>query len=139
MVAALGLALAGLGQGLWADEKDTEPTGDLKQMQGEWISKEDQGESVWTFKGNRLTLKTSVGRNYEIELKVDEKAEPIKAIDLKGMADSPNGANYDAPGIYKFEDDKLFICFGSPQAGRPTEFKMDFAAGTFLFEMTRKK
>ena len=33
--------------------------GDLKAMQGEWVSKDGQGmESIWKFKGEHVSLKT---------------------------------------------------------------------------------
>jgi uncharacterized protein (TIGR03067 family) len=134
---ALGFALlasAATGLRLHADEPKVE--GDLKTMQGEWVSKDDQGESTWSFKGNKLSLKTP-GRAYEIELTLDPKADP-KAIDLKVLDDSPNAKGYLAKGIYKLADaDKaLTICFGD-QDTRPKEFKGDFQS-TFLFEMKKK-
>ena len=31
---------------------------DRKAMQGDWVSKDEQGESTWTFKNDHLSLKT---------------------------------------------------------------------------------
>lgn len=117
--------------------EDPKIEGDLKKMQGTWISKDEQGESTWVFKGDKLALKTPT-RAYDIKITLDAAAKPIPTIDLKGLADSPNAANYEAKGIYKFDGDtKLAICFGDDTAGRPSEFKMDFGK-SFLFEMTKK-
>ena len=62
---------------LRADEPKIE--GDLKALQGDWTSKDDQGESTWTFKGDKLHLKTP-DREYEITIKIDDKAKPDKTI-----------------------------------------------------------
>jgi uncharacterized protein (TIGR03067 family) len=115
-----------------------EPKGDLKKLQGEWVSKDDQGESTWTFKDDKLTLKAP-GRDYEVKVKLDEGAKPEKAIDFDVLETSPNAKGYKAAGIYKFDgDDKVTICFASADAGRPTDYAADFM-NTFAFELTRKK
>ncbi len=118
------------------DPKPDEPKGDLKAIQGAWVSKDETGESTWTFKGDKLSLVTPA-RKYEIMIKLDGEAKPHKAIDFDVDKDSPNAAGYKAAGIYKLEGDKLTICFGDEQVGRPKEFAGDFQS-TFLFEMTKK-
>lgn len=116
-----------------------EPTGDLKKLQGEWISTDEQGaESTWTFKDDKLSLKAP-GREYEIKIKVDGDAKPEKTIDFDVLETSPNAKGFKAPGIYKFEgDDKVTICFGQEGAGRPKDYNADFM-NTFTFELSRKK
>ena len=117
--------------------KETKVEGDLKKIQGEWVSKDDMGESTWTFKGDRLSIKAP-GRNYEIAIKLDSKAEPEKHMDFTVLEDSPNASGSKAEGIYKLTDDgKLLICFGSPEASRPKEFKTDFGS-SFAFELKKK-
>src|SRR5262245_10517016 len=115
---ALALA-AGLSLLPAAMADDPQNDADLKKMQGVWVSKDDQGESTWTFKGDRLSLKTPT-RSYEIKLTIDAAAKPIPAMDMKGLADSPNAADYKGLAIYKFDGDKkLAICFGGEEVGRP--------------------
>jgi uncharacterized protein (TIGR03067 family) len=120
---------------LMADDVKVE--GDLKMMQGAWVSKDDEGESTWTFKEDRLSLKTP-SRSYEIKVTLDPAAKPIPTMDLKTLPDSPNAPDYLAKAIYKFDaEKKLSICFGSAESDRPKEFKMDFP-NSFLFELTKK-
>ncbi len=111
--------------------------GDLKKIQGEWVSKDDMGESSWIFKDDRVSIKAP-GRSYEITIKLDSKAEPEKHMDFTVLEDSPNASGSKALGIYKLTDDgKLLICFGGPDASRPKEFKTDFGTA-FSFELKKK-
>lgn len=119
------------------DPKPDDLKGDLKAVQGRWVSKDESGESTWTFKGGKLLLETP-SRKYEIVIKLDDEAKPLKTIDFDVEKDSPNAAGIKAKGIYKLEGDKLTICFGGPEGDRPTEFAGDFQS-TFLFELTKKK
>jgi uncharacterized protein (TIGR03067 family) len=137
---ALGLALpAWSDEPKATDEQKAEVARDLKKMQGEWVSKDDQGESTWAFKGDTLSLKTPT-RAYAITITLDPTAKPIAAMDMKVSEDSPNAKGYTGLAIYKFEgENKLVICFGGGDAGRPTEFKSDTAGFTsFNFELKRK-
>lgn len=136
--ACLAVAVAVLAApALRAEEPKKELTGDLKEIQGTWVSKDDTGESTWKFEGNSLLLKVP-GREYDIAIKLDPEAKPEKALDFDVKQDSPNASGFKAPGIYKFDGkDKLVICFGV-EGQRPKEFKGDFQT-SFLFEMTRKK
>ena len=119
-----------------ADDKVAEISGDLKKVQGEWLSKDDQGESTWSFKGNKLSLKTPT-RAYEISIKLEAEAKPEKTIDFHVSDTSPDAKGTKAEGIYKFDGEKLLICFGGQEAGRPKEFKMDFP-NAFLYELKKK-
>jgi uncharacterized protein (TIGR03067 family) len=136
MLFGLGLTLA-VVPALAQDRKPEEPADDLKVLQGSWVSKDDTGESVWTFKGNDLSLATPT-RKYDMTIKLDPAAKPHKTIDFHVKADSPNAAGAKAEGIYKIEGAKLVICFGSEQAGRPEAFEADMQM-TFLFDLSRKK
>jgi uncharacterized protein (TIGR03067 family) len=122
---------------LRADEPKA-PTGDLKSMQGEWVSSDEQnGESTWSFKNDRLSLKTPT-RAYQITVKLDPEAKPERSIDFKALEDSPNAKGAMAQGIYKFDGEKLQICFNGPDGERPKEFKNDFPK-SLLFELKKKK
>ena len=121
--------------GLRADEPKIE--GDLKMLQGDWTSKDDQGESTWTFKGDKLHLKTP-DREYKITITIDEKAKPDKTMDFAVAADSPNAKDFKALGIYKLDGEKkASICFGAEGDNRPSAFETDFGK-TFSFDLTRK-
>jgi uncharacterized protein (TIGR03067 family) len=141
--AFIGLSLVLVAMsGAWAsrdDEKskETKIEGDLKTIQGDWISKDELGESTWTFKGDHLSIKTT-DRAYEITIKLDSKADPEQHMDFTVLKDSPNAQGSKAAGIYKLTDDgKLLICFASPDGSRPKEFKTDFGSA-FSFELKKK-
>jgi uncharacterized protein (TIGR03067 family) len=136
-----GLALLGMMTlttlVLRADEPAADAKADLKKMQGEWVSKDDSGESTWTFKDNHLSLKTPT-RQYEIDLTLDPKAKPFPALEMKVLDTSPNAAGFNAPAIYKFDGDKkLSICFSAESGVRPTEFKTEIGK-SFSFDLARK-
>jgi uncharacterized protein (TIGR03067 family) len=119
----LSLTLAAIpGARAWGNDQDqeTKVEGDLQKLQGDWVSKDDQGaESIWTFKADRLSIKAP-GRNYEITIKLDSKAMPEKHMDFVVLDESPNAKGSKAEGMYKWTDDgKLLICFGSPDGSRP--------------------
>ncbi len=139
-ILALGLALVSINsRNLRAEdpkEKAVELKGDLKTFQGEWVSKDDMGETTWSFKGDKLSLKTPT-RSYEMTVKLDADAKPEKAIDFRVLETSPDAKNTKADGIYKVDGDKIQICFAMQETGRPKEFKMDFP-NSFLFELKRK-
>ena len=118
--------------------EDPKIEGDLKSLQGEWISKDDQGnESTWTFKGDKLHLKAHPDREYKITIKIDENAKPEKAMEFAVADDSPNSKGYKAKGIYKFDGEKkASICFGVNDK-RPTEFKTDMQM-QFSFDLVKK-
>ena len=140
LASALGLSLVlGLVQTLRAEdpkEKAVEIKGDLKTFQGEWVSKDESGETTWSFKGDKLSLKTP-SRSYEMTIKLDAEAKPEKAIDFRVLENSPDAKNTKADGIYKIVGEKIQICFAMQETGRPKEFKMDFP-NSFLFELKKK-
>ena len=72
--------------------------GDLRTMQGQWISKDEQGESVWNFKEEHVSLKTPT-RAYEMTIKLNPKGEPEKHIDFDVSENSPNAKGYKARGF----------------------------------------
>ena len=112
-----------------------EPKGDLKKLQGTWISKDESGESSWTFKDDAIHLKTPT-REYKGKVKLDEKGTPFSTMDLAMGDDSPNAKGVTGLCIYKIEDKKVTICFST--TSRPKEFKAQgFEA--FLFELKLKE
>jgi len=119
-----------------ADEPKIE--GDLKTLQGEWVSKDEGGnESTWVFKGDKLHLKAHPDREYKVTIKIDEKAKPEKGIDFAVSDDSPNAKDFKAKGIYKLDGDKkATICFGVDDS-RPTEYKTD-GQTQFSFDLVKK-
>ena len=115
MACVLGTLSARSGS---ADEPKVE--GDLKSLQGEWVSKDSQGESFWTFKGNHLSIKAP-DRAYEITINLDPKQTPEKHIAFEVGDDSPNGKGTKAARIYKLDgEDAVKIAFAGPNADRPT-------------------
>ena len=116
--------------------KGAEVKGDLKAMQGTWVSKDDQGESTWVFKGDRVSIKTP-SRGYEMTARLDPDAKPEKAITFQVLDDSPNAKGAKGEAIYKIDGDTVSICMGIQDAGRPKEFKMDFP-NSVLFELKKK-
>ncbi|APW62109.1 TIGR03067 domain-containing protein [Paludisphaera borealis] len=135
IVVVLLIAGAALGASSFADEPKVE--GDLKSLQGEWVSKDSQGESFWTFKGNHLSIKTP-DRAYEITITLDPKQTPEKHIDFEVLDDSPNAKGTKAAGIYKLDGEEVKIAFAGPDAERPTEYKTD-PVNSFAFELKKKK
>jgi uncharacterized protein (TIGR03067 family) len=131
-----GITLAAL---VHAQDQQVKIEGDLKTMQGEWTSKDEQGgESVWKFKADHVSLKTP-NRGYEMTIKLNPKGEPEKHIDFDVLDYSPNAKGYKAQGIYKFTSDgTLKICFSDGDSGRPKEFKTDFGK-SFAFDLKKKK
>lgn len=117
---------------------DPKVEGDLKTLQGDWISKDEQGnESKWTFKKDKLVLKAHPDREYEITIKLDEKAKPEKAMDFAVSDDSKNAKGFKAKGIYKLDGEKKAkICFGVNDE-RPTEYKTD-GMTQFSFDLEKK-
>jgi uncharacterized protein (TIGR03067 family) len=121
-----------------ASLRGDEPTGDLKKMQGEWISKDEMlGESTWIFKGDRLSLKGG-DRAYEMTVKLDSGAKPERTIDFDVLDSSPNAKGVKAPGIYKFDGEALEICFAGVDSPRPKKFESEFPMA-FAVKLEKKK
>ena len=117
---------------------DPKIEGDLKTLQGEWVSKDEGGnESTWTFKGDKLHLKAHPEREYKITIKLDDKLKPENGIEFAVAADSPNSKDFKAKGIYKLDGEKkATICFGVDDK-RPTEYKTD-GQTQFSFDLVKK-
>lgn len=133
LVLALSAALA-----VRADEPKIE--GDLKRLQGDWITKDEAGnESKWNFKGDKVLLKAQPGdREYSMTIKLDEKAKPDKTLDFAVADDSKNAKGVKSPGIYKFDGDKkVTICFSADGQARPNEYKTDLP-NSFSVELVKK-
>lgn len=134
---ASSLGLLGL-LAVGARAEDPKVEGDLKTLQGEWISKDEGGnESKWVFKGDKLHLKAHPEREYKITIKLDDKAKPEKTMDFAVADDSPNAKDFKAKGIFKLDGDKkASICFGVDDK-RPTEYKTD-GMTQFSFDLVKK-
>lgn len=122
-----------------------EGKGDLAKFQGDWtgmMGPDHNFEVKVKVKGSAVTVHftTANGEDLEMkgELKIDETAQPHKAIDWVNFK-RPNGE--DAPanlGIYKFEGARVVVCNGGPGNERPAEFKQGDGGPPNLFELTRK-
>ena len=132
----MGLALAACllaGACLRAEEK---VEGDLKRLQGEWVTKTFPGGDVFfTFKDKKLTVKAP-SRTYTITVTLDEKAKPEKTIDLK-IDEAPEDAKgKTCMAIYKFDgEEKLILCFALE--GRPEKYEQK-GFEQWLVELKRK-
>jgi uncharacterized protein (TIGR03067 family) len=86
-------------------------------------------------KGDKMEIQVGPATE-EATLAFDPKAAPA-AIDIQ----TRNGLNaYLVQGIYKFERDKLMICFGRGSDVRPKEFKSaeDLRTSMFVLERVKK-
>lgn len=120
MVLSLAMGLATVS-GI-AVAEDPEPTGDLKMLQGTWTADLMGSPSTWTFKGNELTIKGGV-RSYVMKLKLDEKAEPNKTLDLEIVEGPEDAFGKTSLAIYKFEgENKWTLCFRG-EGPRPEKFE----------------
>jgi len=123
MTLALGMAILATAQ----EPKPAKPEGDLKKLQGDWVSTSKDGteESRWTFEGNKLSLRTP-NRRYRMTIEIVPTKDPEKAINFRVADDSPNAAGAFVKGIYRFDaNDSLEICASDREADRPTSFKAD--------------
>ncbi len=121
---SLCLTLALTGSAFAQQEK---PEGDLKTIQGVWVStgKDAAQESHWTFEGNKLTLKTPT-RNYRMEIELVPTKDPEKAINFRVADNSPSAPGSFVKGIYRFnEKDSLELAISDQEGKRPTSFKTD--------------
>jgi uncharacterized protein (TIGR03067 family) len=117
---------------------DDKVSGDLKKLQGTWVSAGGDGpDSTWKFEGQ--TLKTTVnGQDYTCTVKLDEKAKPHATIDLAVKDGPDDSSGKTAKAIYKFDGAKLFLCVTRPGNGsRPTEFKTT-EDQIYLFELKKE-
>jgi uncharacterized protein (TIGR03067 family) len=137
----LGMALAAAivtGSGVRGEDEKAALSGDLKALQGTWVSSpDDSHESRWVFEGK--TLKSTTGdRDYVCEVTLDPKATPHPAIDLLVTDGPDDSTGKTSHGIYKLEGDSLKICVTIPGDGsRPTEFKT-VEDEAYLFDLKRE-
>ncbi|MFO0910775.1 MAG: TIGR03067 domain-containing protein [Isosphaeraceae bacterium] len=116
---------------------DDKVSGDLKKMQGTWVSDNDGHDSKWAFDGENL--KTTVGgQEYTSTVKVDEKAEPHRAIDVTIKDGPAEAVGKVAKAIYKFDGERLILCVALPSVDtRPTDFK-SVEGENFVFELKKE-
>lgn len=138
------LLLAGTVLSLHADEKAVKK--DLDKLQGAWvvIDAERDGQPLQRIKGNKLVIK---GNQFTIvtkcaELKGDLTLDPSKTprtIDFQHQEGMLLDKSW--KGIYKFEDDKLTLCYAEADSGkdRPTEFATEDGSSRLLIVVQRKK
>ena len=137
----LGIALAAAivtGSGVRGEDEKTALSGDLKTLQGTWVSTADNAqESRWVFEGKKVNT-TAGGRDYVCEVTLDPKATPHPTIDFLVTEGADDSAGKTSRGIYKLEGDKLTICVTVPGEGsRPAEFKA-VEEESYLFDLKRE-
>lgn len=101
--------------------------GDLKALQGEWVSTGKDGgqESHWIFEGNKLKLKTPT-RNYLMTIELVPAKDPEKAINFRVADDSQSSPGAFVRGIYRFQSkEAVEVAISDKEGQRPTEFKTD--------------
>ena len=117
---------------------DAKVTGDLKKLQGTWVSASAEGPDIrWEFEGEKL--KAKVGDNeYVCSVKLDEKATPHPTADLTIKEGPGDAVGKTSKAIYKFDGDKVVFCVTTPgNDNRPTEFKAS-PDESHLFELKKK-
>ncbi len=138
----MGMALAAAivtGSGARGEDEKTALSGDLKRLQGTWVSTADNSqESRWVFEGKKVKS-TAGGRDYVCQVTLDPKATPHKTIDFLVTEGADDSAGKTSRGIYKLEGDKLTICVADPGEGsRPAQFKA-VEEEIYLFDLKREK
>jgi uncharacterized protein (TIGR03067 family) len=100
------------------------PPDEMKKLEGTWLvhkatynGKPVEGFKGWVFAGEKLTLKSAVGKEENFTYKVDPSQKP------KTMDFTPEKKERGALGkaIYVLEGETLKVCLGPPEK-RPTEF-----------------
>ena len=115
----------------------------LKQLEGSYEAvsvnrdgKDEPADLVNSVKakiaGDELTI-TVKDKSFPAKIKVDPKAKPA-TIDI-APSDGPD-KGHTFPGIYRFEDGRLWIAF-TERGDRPTEFKG--ADGVLLIRLKKEK
>ncbi len=138
----LGMTLAAAivtGSGLRGEDEKAALSGDLKTLQGTWVSTADNSqESRWVFEGKKANTSAG-GRDYVCQVTLDPKATPHPTIDFRVTEGPDDSAGKTSRGIYKLEGDKLTICVADPGEGsRPAEFKA-VEDESYLFDLKREK
>ena len=101
----------------------------MEQLQGKWVIVTLDGGSgaqvqtgdfagfTLTIEGDKLSTATTAGAGYKtVTVKYDFAAVPMQV-------NVQDGGGRATPGIFKFEDDKLYWCHGQSGGACPTEFK----------------
>ena len=133
MVACCVLAAA---TGLLADDAAVQK--DLKRLEGEWSYKDENGgEVTYRFKGDTLSVRTP-NRSYRMTVKLNPAANPEKTIDFHVDEGPEDAKGKTSKGIYKFEDDDIFIFCIRPEGDRPTKYEQS-GYEQILSTLKRKK
>jgi uncharacterized protein (TIGR03067 family) len=129
----LGLSAA---TALAADDAPKE-SADLKKLQGEWTAPSaGGGEVVYTFKGNKLTVKAPT-RTYQMTVTLDDSAKPHKTIDFKVDEGPEDAKGKTSKAIYKLDgNDKAVLCL-RPEGERPDKFEQ-VGEEQFVINLKRK-
>ncbi len=104
-------------------EESSELAGDLKALQGTWVTPPDsEPTSRWTFEGK--TLRATVNDiGYVCKVTLDAKAQP-GTIDLFISEGPDNSVGKTSLGIYKLEGERVSFCVTTPgQEKRPDRFE----------------
>jgi uncharacterized protein (TIGR03067 family) len=122
---------------------------DLGRMQGTWVvvAAESNGKQApaddlkksdlrLTIKGNRFAYQAGNNTLLEGTLSIDPGKKP-KTLDAKGT--SPDGKVTATVGIYRFDGDKLQVCFVPAGHPRPKEFKAAPDSGASIIVYQRAK
>jgi uncharacterized protein (TIGR03067 family) len=134
-ISALLLLLVGAPALVQGDDKALK--GDLKSLQGTWVS-EIGPESEWIFEDNNLKA-TVNGMFYQCLVTLDEKGKPQREINIKITGGAADGLGKQSKGIYKLDGETLKLCIGLPgEETRPTEFETEDGK-YYAFELTKKK
>jgi uncharacterized protein (TIGR03067 family) len=146
--AVAGLVTAG-GIGLLsaAAQKEGADKKELEKFQGKWVQvsmtidgkafeEDEMKDRSVVFKGEKLTLLYKDKERGTISLKVDPSKSPAQ-IDTTNEDGPAKGGGM--KGIYKFDGDKLTLCFVLNSKDRPTEFASKPGSGALLFVHKRAK
>lgn len=118
-----------------------------ERFQGFWQAvrveksgKQEAAAAVSSFtvliKGNRVIFLNRGKAGEEITFQLDPEKDP-KSIDMTPARGPRKGKLH--PGIYKFDEDRLLICWDSPGKDRPTTFATKPETKLFLLEVKRSK
>jgi uncharacterized protein (TIGR03067 family) len=132
---------------LAAAPKEDDNARDLAKMQGDWACDsferdglkvpDDDAQALFrTVKGNGYTIfrfNKAIGKG---TFKLDAKKSP-RAIDLTPAGAAGKGGPL--LGIYKFEGEKLVMCYAGPGQARPKAFSAREKSGQTLTVWVREK